>query len=391
MRNPKALFTNTFQVRYRGKEGVYGDTAAALPIPVAGGPVAAGAFHGGLNGAVLPSLGGICGGAGGPVKGNRRCADGSGKIERPGIATDNQVHPPEHRDELPDAQPGEEPHRSADLAGDLFPKGLLVGAPPVYQYGRPRVLRHDPARQFRPSLRIPQFGAPGGSHLEKNDQTLWQFRPVALCGCLVLRSGVDGARQLHALVVPVERDADHPQVAVGNVLVAVPERDAAGSEKSIHLFLQHLPGEAYPFTAAAKPGDQAALQVPLDVEDQVVGAFPQPLAQGHQVAAGLGGKGGLAPFLRPDGEDPPQAGVVLQHRKELLFGHPVDLDSGRHLVQIVYDRQGVDDVAQGGGLDDQDFQCSNSLATGAILIASGRVPKIERIFFMVATVSFSCL
>jgi hypothetical protein len=55
-------------------------------------------------------------------------------------------------------------------------------------------------------------------------------------------------------------------------------------------------------------------------------------------------------------------------------------------VQIIYDRQGMDDVTQRGCLDDEDFQIALSMATGAILIASGCEPNREMIFFMAATV-----
>ncbi|MNE35737.1 hypothetical protein D3C80_1295140 [compost metagenome] len=175
---------------------------------------------------------------------------------------------------------------------------------------------------------------PGGALIEQEGA----IQPVvadALRQRIVQRLGEQLAHALHGVLPPGNR--------VGPVVEATGHRLARG------LFIQ--PGDRR--AALRVAGQPGALEQALGVDHQVVVDLAQALLEAAPLAALDGLPEVLAPATDSHRND-------LRHRRmpgrnlgEALFHHPVELDAGNGASGVGQRGQGMDDVAQGRRLDQQ--------------------------------------
>src|SRR5210317_2098818 len=132
--------------------------------------------------------------------------------------------------------------------------------------------------------------------------------------------------------------------------------------------------KAVPFRSAAKQGEETRFTVALQIEDHVIGVFPE-LSANHPGAfdRSHGALSSPAPGIQVD--DFAQQRMILQQRGKVVFYQPVDGDTGLHSMQVSEDRQCMDDIAEGTDFDDKNLHRASSRRPAAADMTSSTVTR----------------
>jgi hypothetical protein len=116
-------------------------------------------------------------------------------------------------------------------------------------------------------------------------------------------------------------------------------------------------GAANAARRARGPRHHAAAKESLQVDDQIELAGPQP-AQEREEAQGGRGRG---EFRAGEFDEIVDDRTVFEQRGERIIDEPGKLGVGKPVADAVDRRQGVDDIAERTGLDDENLQPRASL------------------------------